>query len=93
MPNLKKNPSAEKKVRSDARKTLYRGRVRNSTRTQIKKVRTLIAAGQIAEAEEAIIPALQSLDKAAQKGVFHKNNASRRKARLVAALNKARTAS
>ena len=90
MPNTKKNPSALKVERRDARKAVYRGTVRSSTRTEIKKVRSLIAAGRLTEAEEALVPALSALDKAAEKGVIHKNNAARRKSRLVAALNKAK---
>lgn len=89
MPNLKKNPSALKCVRRDARKTVYRGAVRTTTRTHIKKVRALIAAGKVTEAEQAMQTALKSLDKAASKGVIHKNNAARRKSRLMQALNKA----
>jgi small subunit ribosomal protein S20 len=92
LPNLKKNPSALKKVRSDARKTVYRGIVRTSTRTYVKKARSLIAAGRLAEATEAVRIAVRSLDKAAEKGVIHKNNAARRKSRLMAALNEARNA-
>lgn len=92
MPNTKKNPSALKCVRRDARKAVYRGRVRTGTRTQVKKVRALIAAGKLTEASEALKPALKSLDKAAEKGVIHKNNAARRKSRLVKALNKAKGA-
>ena len=88
MPNLKKNPSAMKCVRRDARKTVYRGAVRTTTRTHIKKVRALIAAGKVTEAEQAMQTALKSLDKAASKGVIHKNNAARRKSRLMQALNK-----
>jgi small subunit ribosomal protein S20 len=89
VPNLKKNPSALKCVRRDARKTVYRGAVRTTTRTHIKKVRALIAAGKVTEAEQAMQTALKSLDKAASKGVIHKNNAARRKSRLMQALNKA----
>jgi len=88
VPNLKKNPSAMKCVRRDARKTVYRGAVRTTTRTHIKKVRALIAAGKVTEAEQAMQTALKSLDKAASKGVIHKNNAARRKSRLMQALNK-----
>ncbi len=92
MPNLKKNPSALKALRRDARKTVYRGRVRSSTRTYIKKVRALIAAGKLAEADQALQVAVSALDKAAEKGVIHKNNAARRKSRLMSALNKAKAA-
>ena len=91
MPNLKKNPSALKCVRRDARKTVYRGAVRTSTRTHIKKARALLAAGKVSEAEQAMQTALKSLDKAAEKGVIHKNNAARRKSRLMRALNNAKT--
>ena len=92
MPNLKKNPSAMKCVRRDARKTVYRGAVRASTRTHIKRARTLLATGKVVEAEQAMQTALKSLDKAAEKGVIHKNNAARRKSRLMRALNKAKSA-
>ncbi len=92
MPNLKKNPSALKCVRRDARKTVYRGIVRTTTRTHIKKARALLAAGKVGEAEQAMQTALKSLDKAAEKGVIHKNNAARRKSRLMRALNNAKTA-
>jgi small subunit ribosomal protein S20 len=92
VPNLKKNPSAMKCVRRDARKTVYRGAVRTSTRTHIKRARALLATGKVVEAEQAMQTALKSLDKAAEKGVIHKNNAARRKSRLMRALNNAKTA-
>lgn len=93
MPNLKKNPSALKALRRDARKAVYRGRVRTSTRSYIKKVNALIAAGKLTEADQALQNAVSALDKAAEKGVIHKNNAARRKSRLMLALNKARATS
>jgi len=92
LPNLKKNPSALKALRKDARKAVYRGKVRTSTRTEIKKVRVLLASGKVAEADKALQEAVRALDKAAEKGVIHKNNAARRKARLMIALNKAKAA-
>jgi small subunit ribosomal protein S20 len=92
VPNLKKNPSAMKCARRDARKTVYRGAVRTSTRTHIKRARALLATGKVVEAEQAMQTALKSLDKAAEKGVIHKNNAARRKSRLMRALNNAKTA-
>ena len=92
MPNLKKNPSALKALRRDARKAGYRGKVRTSTRTQVKRVRALIASGKVAGADTALQDAISALDKAAEKGVIHKNNAARRKARLMIALHKAKAA-
>jgi small subunit ribosomal protein S20 len=66
--------------------------VRTSTRTSIKKVRALIAAGKAVEANEALQDAVSALDKAAEKGVIHKNNAARRKSRLMLAVNLAQSA-
>lgn len=90
VPNLKKNPSALKCVRRDARKTVYRGTIRTSTRTHIKRFRALLAAGKVTEADQALRTAVSALDKAAEKGVYHKNNVARRKSRLVSAANKAK---
>jgi small subunit ribosomal protein S20 len=92
VPNLKKNPSALKAMRRDARKAVYRGKVRTSTRTYVKKAHTVIASGKLEGADEALHTAVRALDKAAQKGVIHKNAAARRKSRLMKALNKARQA-
>lgn len=88
MPGKKNHPSALKALRRDERRRLYRGRVRVSTRTYVKKARTLLAAGKLTDAAGAVQTALRALDKAAEKGVIHKNNAARRKSRLMAALNK-----
>ncbi len=64
--------------------------VRRATRTAIGRARRAIAAGAPESAEEAL-KAMRQLDIAARKGVVHKNNASRRKARLAAALNKSQS--
>jgi len=61
-----------------------------STRTFLKKARTLVASGKLDAANEAVRVAVSALDKAAEKGVIHKNNAARHKSRLMAALNKAK---
>ena len=63
--------------------------VRRATRTAIGRARRAIASGG-PESEEEVRRAMSQLDVAARKGVLHKNNASRRKARLAAALNRAR---
>jgi small subunit ribosomal protein S20 len=88
VPNLKKNPSALKAVRRDARKTVFRGAVRSTTRTAIKKARLALAGAKGVDAQQTVQDAIQALDRAAAKGVIHKNAAARRKSRLMAALNK-----
>ena len=84
--------SALKAVRRDARKTVYRGTVRTSTRTHVKRARTLIATGKGPNPTQAVQDAISALDKAAQKGVIHKNQAARRKSRLMAAFTSPRPA-
>jgi small subunit ribosomal protein S20 len=66
--------------------------VRASTRTHVKKANALITSGKGADPTQAVLDAISALDKAAQKGVIHKNQAARRKSRLMAALNKAKAA-
>jgi len=62
---------------------MHRGRAR----TADKRARRLIEEGRLEEAREAVQQAQAALDKAAQKGVIHKNKAARRKSRLMEQLN------
>ncbi len=79
--------SAKKRIRSNERKhernTVYRSRVK----TMVKKAEQSIFSGTPDEA--TIREAISSLDKAAVKGIIHKNNAARRKSRLMKKLNAA----
>jgi len=64
------------------RNRVYRG----SARTYIRKAQAAIRTeSELAETE--VLKAIRALDKAAQKGVIHKNNAARRKSRLMAQYN------
>ena len=80
--------SAQKRIRSDARKRLRNQMVKSRVKTFIKKADQAIVAGEEASIE-AVRQACSELDKAATKGVIHKNNAARRKSRLMARFNKA----
>lgn len=82
--------SAIKRIRSSERRRNINQIHRSRARTQIKQTRRQIADGELSEATVSIQEAISALDKAAQKGVIHKNNAARRKSRLVKSLNKAR---
>jgi small subunit ribosomal protein S20 len=55
----------------------------------VSKAEELVFSGKLSEAQSAVTTAVSSLDKAAQKGVIHPNNAARRKSRLMKKLNKA----
>jgi small subunit ribosomal protein S20 len=54
----------------------------------VKRARRFIDGGDVESAEVAVRQACRALDVAAQKGTIHKNNAARRKSRLMKALNK-----
>ncbi|MEJ2209309.1 MAG: 30S ribosomal protein S20 [Anaerolineae bacterium] len=82
--------SAIKRMRSSERKRKVNQIYRSRARTFVRKTRSLIVAGNLAEAEVMVQQASSALDKAAQKGVIHENNAARRKSRLMRQLNQAK---
>lgn len=84
MPNIK---SAEKRVRVTERKRLRNKSVRTMCKTNITKAEKLIFMGDVSDAQEAVAVAITSLDKAAEKGIIHPNNAARRKSRLMKKFN------
>lgn len=84
--------SAQKRIRSDERKRVRNLKVRSRVKTFLKKAEASIGASEQALTIEAIRQACSELDKAASKGVIHKNNAARRKSRLMAKFNKANAA-
>jgi small subunit ribosomal protein S20 len=79
--------SALKRIRSSARKRARNKPVRTALKTYVKSAQTQIVSGSDTSAE-AVVQAISALDKAANKGIIHKNQAARRKARLMAKLNK-----
>ncbi|MCU0727741.1 MAG: 30S ribosomal protein S20 [Planctomycetes bacterium] len=80
--------SARKRVRQNEKRRENNKAVKSTVRTQVKKVRAAITAGDTAKAEQALKAATKKLDKAARANVIHQNQASRRKARLQQAVNK-----
>ena len=67
--------------------------IRSLCKTNITKAERFIFSGELEAAQKAIIAAISSLDKAAEKGVIHPNNAARRKSRLMKKLNEVQAAS
>lgn len=78
---------AAKAARAHERKRIINRTVRSSSRTAVKKALIAIAAAEPEEATTAVGKALSGLDRAATKGVIHRNNAARRKSRLAKRLN------
>ena len=71
--------SAIKRVRSNNRKRIRNKMIRARTRTAVRSAREASADN----AKQATLAAVSALDRAAQKGVIHRNNAARRKSRLM----------
>ncbi len=84
MPN---NAAAEKRMRQEKKRRLRNRMVKSTVKTYVTKARQAIASG--ADAQEAVRAAVSELDRAAKKGVIHRNNAARRKSRLMKQLNAA----
>jgi small subunit ribosomal protein S20 len=81
---LANTASALKRIRSNNRKRIRNKMVRSRTRTAVRTARN---AETPDEARQATLAAISALDRAAQKGVIHRNNAARRKSRLAKRLN------
>jgi small subunit ribosomal protein S20 len=82
MPN---NAAAKKRMRQEQKRRLHNRSVKSLVKTQITKARQAVATD--VEAEAAVRAAVSELDRAAKKGVIHRNNAARRKSRLMKQLN------
>lgn len=83
MANIK---SAIKRNKQNEKKRLRNRVVRGTARSFVAKAQKALAEGKD-ESAESVKKAISSLDKAAVKGVIHKNNAARRKSRLMKRLN------
>jgi small subunit ribosomal protein S20 len=62
--------------------------IRTALKTYVKSAQNRIVAGVTEDAADAVVRAISALDKAAGKGIIHRNQAARRKARLMAKFNK-----
>lgn len=87
MPNIK---SVIKDVRKSRERRARNVVVKSRMRTFVKKAKATIETGDQQAAQQAVTAAVSVIDKAAEKGVIHKNAAARRKSRLMCAANKAK---
>ncbi len=81
--------SAQKQVRVAGRRRLRNKSIHSLCKTNITKAERFIFSGELEAAQKAVVSAISSLDKAAEKGIIHPNNAARRKSRLMQKLNEA----
>jgi small subunit ribosomal protein S20 len=81
MPNT---PSAKKRQRTNEQRRVRNRAVKSAVKTQIKKVTSAMTDGKSTDVDAEFRAAVKKLDKAAAKGVIHKNAAARTKSRLSA---------
>lgn len=84
MANIK---SAKKRILVNRTKAERNKSIKSGVKTSIKKVYAAIDAKDADAAKAALRDATVAIDKAATKGVYHKNNASRKVSRLTKAVN------
>jgi len=83
----KKNLSAEKRARQSVKRNLRNRSVESGVKTVLKKVETAVTSGNRDDAGKALLQAVKALNKAASKGVVHRNTASRNISRLTKKVN------
>lgn len=84
MPQIK---SSIRSVKTDAERRASNFAIKSSVKTAIRKAAETITAGKTDEAPSMLAKAASKIDKAASKGVIHKNAAARKKSRLAKKLN------
>ncbi|MGG1573564.1 30S ribosomal protein S20 [Fictibacillus sp. NRS-1165] len=84
MANIK---SAIKRVKTNDKNRAHNASLKSAMRTAVKNFETKVANNDAEGAKEAFTVATKKVDKAATKGLIHKNAASRQKSRLAKALN------
>lgn len=81
------HPSAVKRHRQSQQRRLVNQMNRHKLKTQMKKLKTVIAAGKGADAKTLLPQTFSLIDKSVQKGVIKENTARRYKSRLTKTVN------
>ena len=84
MPNIK---SAEKRVRQNVKRELRNRRTKSMLRKSIRRFEESLQGGDMEEAKVTLNAAVRQIDRAATRGVVHKNTAARKKSRLSRIFN------
>ena len=84
MVNIK---SAKKRISVIAKKTMRNKIIKSKVKTAIKRFLSAVEAKDIDNIKLELRNAIKAIDKASSKGVFHKNNAARKKSRLAKIAN------
>lgn len=84
-----RTPQALKRVRQEQRRRSVNRRTRSEAKTLVQRASGIALGRAEGDGAEAVAAAITALDKAAEKGIIHRNNAARRKSRLMAKANAA----
>ena len=84
-----RTPSALKRVRQSLRRRAVNRRTRSEAKTLVQQASEIALGRDTGDGPEAVAAAIAALDKAAEKGIIHPNNAARRKSRLMSKVNAA----
>ena len=84
MANIK---SAKKRIRTNIARAERNKAVKSGVKTEIKKVLAAVSENDKTAAQDALLSAKSSIQRAANKGIFHKNTAARKISRLTKAVN------
>ncbi len=85
MPNIK---SAAKRVRQNIKRENRNRRIKSMLKTTIRRYEQSLASGDREDARLKLNAAVRQIDKAAAKGIIHKNNAARKKSHLSRVFDK-----
>ncbi|BBZ67913.1 30S ribosomal protein S20 [Mycolicibacterium insubricum] len=85
MANIK---SQQKRIKTNERRRLRNQSAKSSLRTAVRGFREAVEAGEKEKAGELLVSTSRKLDKAASKGIIHKNQAANKKSALALAFNK-----
>lgn len=85
MPNIK---SAAKRARQNLKREIRNRRIKSLLKTSIRRFEESLQNGDHEDAQAKLHAAVRQIDKAAAKGILHKNNAARKKSRLNRQLHK-----
>ena len=81
---------AKKAHKASLNKRVFNARRKSTMNEVVKKLRKLIDSGSIKEAQDMIPEAYKAIDKASKRGIIKSNTASRKKSRLVAAIQRSK---
>ena len=90
----KRTASAKKQARAGVKRALRNRAIKSEVKTKVVQARKSLVGGPVAESDRyaLALEAVRALDRAASKGILHRNNAARRKARLTRQMAKLKIA-